>query len=112
MRLLPYVDFDGFSGVKGDESRFRGMVVVLEFCRGDGVRGIRPPAVRVLKSPLWDLIGVDTVADAMVMSDSVCIELYTGLRKELKFSGKQKRWLCIQSSSGAGYRKASCTLGS
>jgi hypothetical protein len=30
---------------------------------------MRPPAVRVEKSPAWDLIGVDTDAVAMVVSD-------------------------------------------
>jgi hypothetical protein len=45
------------SGVKGEEL-FRGSVVVC--ARGDGVNGIRPPAVRVENMPVWDLIGVDT----------------------------------------------------
>jgi hypothetical protein len=36
----------------------RGSVVVC--ARGDGVKGIRPPAVRVENMPVWDLIGVDT----------------------------------------------------
>jgi hypothetical protein len=35
-------------------------MVVVEFCRGDGVRGIRPPAVRDENSPVWDFRGVDT----------------------------------------------------
>jgi hypothetical protein len=45
------------SGVNGEEL-FRGTVVVCP--RGDGVNGIRPPAVRVENMPVWDLIGVDT----------------------------------------------------
>lgn len=33
---------------------------------GDGVRGIRPPAVRVEKMPWWLLRGVDIAAVAIV----------------------------------------------
>lgn len=61
-RFPPYVDLPDLmlwlsytllSGVNGEE--------LLTACRarGDGVRGIRPPAVRVEKSPVWDFIGVD-----------------------------------------------------
>jgi hypothetical protein len=66
-RFPPYVDFEDAlilsfsnvfrSGVKGDELLTGNLVVRL---RGDGVKGIRPPAVRVEKSPVWDLMGVDT----------------------------------------------------
>lgn len=35
------------------------------------MRGIRPPAVREEKSPLWDFKGVDTATDAIV---SNCLE--------------------------------------
>lgn len=66
-RFPPYVDFDDalmlslsnvfLSGVKGDELLTDNVVVRV---RGEGVKGIRPPAVRVEKSPVWDLIGVDT----------------------------------------------------
>ena len=66
-RFPLYVDFDAalmlslsnvfLSGVKGDELLTDNVVVRL---RGEGVNGIRPPAVRVEKSPAWDLIGVDT----------------------------------------------------
>ena len=45
------------SGVNGDELLTGNVVVRL---RGEGVKGIRPPAVRVEKSPAWDLIGVNT----------------------------------------------------
>ena len=60
MKLPPYVDLDFPSGVKGE--------VLIEFpdCAGEGVSGIRPPAVRVENSALCDLIGVDTVAVAMM----------------------------------------------
>ena len=66
VRLPPYVDFDDArmlslsepfrSGVNGDELMLRVCVRV----RGEGVKGMRPPAVRVEKSPVWDLMGVDT----------------------------------------------------
>ena len=49
-------------------------------CLGEGVRGIRPPAVREEKSPLWDLSGVDTDAVAM-MIDSDGYELQRDLRR-------------------------------
>lgn len=45
------------SGVNGDELLSE-RVTCRE--RGEGVKGIRPPAVRVEKSPVWDLTGVDT----------------------------------------------------
>lgn len=65
-RFPPYVDFDDLmlslsnvflSGVKGDELLFD---IVTVRARGEGVKGIRPPAVREEKSPMWDLMGVDT----------------------------------------------------
>ena len=40
------------------------MLVVLVL--GDGVNGMRPPAVLVEKMPWWLLRGVDTVAVAMI----------------------------------------------
>ena len=45
------------SGVKGDELLTDNVVVRV---RGEGVKGMRPPAVREEKSPVWDFIGVDT----------------------------------------------------
>ena len=66
-RFPPYVDCDDalmlslsdvfLSGVKGEELLTDNVVVRL---RGDGVNGMHPPAVRVEKSPAWDLMGVDT----------------------------------------------------
>ena len=52
-----------FSGVKGDELVF----TAAERWHGEGVKGIRPPAVREEKSPAWDLRGVET--DAVAMTD-------------------------------------------
>jgi hypothetical protein len=46
------------SGVKGEELLL--FDIVAACWRGEGVKGIRPPAVRVEKSPAWDLMGVDT----------------------------------------------------
>jgi hypothetical protein len=70
-KLPPYTDLPGrdeaswcLSGVYGEE--FTTFVLVVVRCRGEGVRGIRPPAIRVEKRPLWDLRGVDTAADAIV----------------------------------------------
>lgn len=45
------------SGVNGDVWLIE---IVVVRARGEGVKGIRPPAVRVEKSPVWDLMGVDT----------------------------------------------------
>ena len=65
-RFPPYVDFDDLilslsnvflSGVKGEELLFD---IVAVRVRGEGVKGIRPPAVREEKSPMWDFMGVDT----------------------------------------------------
>lgn len=60
-RFPPYVDdrmlwlsYVLLSGVNGDELLFCACRV-----RGEGVKGIRPPAVRVEKIPVWDFIGVD-----------------------------------------------------
>ncbi len=53
-------------GVKGEE---RGSVLLARLAvrvRGDGVSGIRPPAVRVEKMPWWLLRGVDTEAVAIL----------------------------------------------
>ena len=57
-------------GVNGDEwlEVFMARLVVL--VRGDGVSGIRPPAVRVENMPWWLLRGVDTLAEAIVY---VCV---------------------------------------
>ena len=62
---------------------FTGTVVVVACWRGDGVSGIRPPAVRDEKSPLWDLTGVDIAAvDIMKINEEfffwvfLCREVY------------------------------------
>ena len=63
-KFPPYVDLDlmssdpFLSGVNGDDWLLKTSVVFL--ARGEGVRGIRPPAVRVENMPMWDLRGVDT----------------------------------------------------
>jgi hypothetical protein len=72
-RLPPYVDVDarmlsflddGLSGVKGDELLTAKVIVRA---RGDGVRGILPPAVLDENMPACDLMGVHT-AVAIVQS--------------------------------------------
>ena len=60
----------GLSGVKGDEL-FTARVIVR--ARGEGVRGILPPAVREENIPAWDLIGVHT-AVAIVCSCVISVE--------------------------------------
>ena len=50
-----------------------GPVVVDACCRGEGVKGIRPPAVREEKSPRWVLIGVDIVV--AIVTESVLCQL-------------------------------------
>lgn len=73
------------SGVKGDDFRLTATVVVVERGRGDGVRGMRPPAVREEKSPVWDLRGVDTEGVAILTEDAVatavmmCVAVATAL---------------------------------
>ena len=67
-RFPPYVNFvdvlthslsDTFlSGVNGDDCLLVTTAAVR--VRGEGVNGIRPPAVRVEKSPIWDFMGVET----------------------------------------------------
>jgi hypothetical protein len=67
VKFPPYVDLAGLM-LSSAETFFSGGVngddwLTERFCvrvRGDGVKGIRPPAVRVEKSPAWDLIGVHT----------------------------------------------------
>lgn len=54
-------------GVSKEEEVTETPVAMLAFLvRGDGVSGIRPPAVLVLKMPWWLFRGVDTDTVAMV----------------------------------------------
>ena len=50
--------------MKGEEL-FGISAKLVVLVRGEGVRGMRPPAVRVEKMPWWLLRGVDTDAVAM-----------------------------------------------
>jgi hypothetical protein len=75
VRLPPYVDARmlsslevGLSGVKGDEL-FTDRVTVRD--RGDGVRGILPPAVLVENIPVCDLMGVHTEVAIVIDVSSV-----------------------------------------
>jgi len=52
-------------GVYGDVDEILVATLVV-LARGEGVNGIRPPAVFVLKMPWWLLRGVDTDAVAIV----------------------------------------------
>lgn len=68
-RFPLYNDLECFSGVNGEESSPAG-AAAEDRCLGEGVRGMRPPAVRVEKSPVWDLTGVDIAAVAIVKRGS------------------------------------------
>jgi hypothetical protein len=68
-RMLSWLD-DGRSGVNG-EALLTATVIVR--ARGDGVRGILPPAVLEENMPACDLIGVHT-AVAIVYSRVISIE--------------------------------------
>ena len=78
VRLPPYVDprvpssvMTGLSGVRDGELP-TDTVTVRD--RGDGVRGILPPAVLVENMPVWDLTGVHTavaIVKVRVCADSI-----------------------------------------
>lgn len=79
-RFPPYDDFedilfplsDFLSGVKGDEWLLIAKVVIR--VRGEGVNGIRPPAVRVENMPVWDFMGVDTAVAMLQYRDVISVE--------------------------------------
>lgn len=50
----------------GDVSIEMFVAALAALARGDGVRGIRPPAVFVLKMPWWLFSGVDTIDVAII----------------------------------------------
>ena len=56
--------------MKGEESL---TAIVIVRVRGDGVRGILPPAVLEENMPAWDLMGVHT-AVAIVCSRLISVE--------------------------------------
>lgn len=56
-------------GVNGDEVFETLVARLVVLVRGDGVSGIRPPAVRVEKIPWWLFNGVDTEAVAIVKDE-------------------------------------------
>ncbi len=63
MRLFSVVCRGGVNGEEWLDALVARLVVRV---RGDGVRGIRPPAVRVEKMPWWLFRGVDTEAVAIM----------------------------------------------
>jgi hypothetical protein len=73
------------SGVKGDELLFDIVVVRV---RGEGVRGIRPPAVRVEKSPMWDFMGVDTAVAILQYRGMISVERQVNVSIDDKRFGK------------------------
>lgn len=54
------IDRSGRGGVYGDEFMETFVAALAALVRGDGVSGIRPPAVLVENMPWWVLRGVDT----------------------------------------------------
>lgn len=53
--------------MNGDELLDALLARLVVLVRGDGVRGIRPPAVLLEKRPWWLLRGVETEAVAIVI---------------------------------------------
>lgn len=78
-RFPPYTDWDearGTSlasreGVRGDELGEALLVRLVVLVLGDGVRGMRPPAVLLEKRPRWLFIGVETEAVAIVIRKAI-----------------------------------------
>jgi hypothetical protein len=80
----------GLSGVKGEELLTERVTVRA---RGEGVRGILPPAVLEENMPAWDLMGVHT-AVAIVCSRVISIERQFNVSiddKELRNSNELPR---------------------
>jgi hypothetical protein len=91
------------SGVNGDELLFDNADVRV---RGDGVNGIRPPAVRVEKSPAWDFMGVDTAVAIVAISGMISVERQINvsiddkrfvISNELQESQPNGSWMCLVS---------------
>lgn len=61
-----YIDRSARGGVKGEELAEMLVAVLVALALGEGVKGIRPPAVFVLKRPWWLFRGVDTEGVAIV----------------------------------------------
>jgi hypothetical protein len=85
--------------VNGDELLFDNADVRV---RGDGVNGIRPPAVRVEKSPAWDFMGVDTAVAIVAISGMISVERQInvsiddkrfGISNELQESQPNGSWM-------------------
>lgn len=72
---LPYVDCETIrvlsvvcrGGVNGEEPFVSFAARLVVRFRGEGVSGMRPPAVRVEKMPWWLFRGVDTEAVAILL---------------------------------------------
>lgn len=61
-----YIDRSGRGGVNGDEAVGTLVGALVVRALGDGVRGMRPPAVFDENRPVWLLRGVDTCIEAIV----------------------------------------------
>jgi hypothetical protein len=87
--------------VNGDELLFDNAAVRV---RGEGVNGIRPPAVRVEKSPAWDFMGVDTAVAIVAISGMISVERQInvsiddkrfGISNELQESQPNGSWMLL-----------------
>lgn len=61
-----YIDRSGRGGVKGDEFTETLVAALAVRPLGEGVSGMRPPAVLDENRPVWLFIGVDTCVAAIV----------------------------------------------
>ena len=98
VRFPPYVDLDDLklslshvflSGVNGDELLL--FDIAAWRARGEGVKGIRPPAVRVEKSPVWDFIGVDTAVAILQYRGMISVERQANVSIDDKEFGNIER---------------------
>ena len=83
------IDCEGRGGVKGEELVETFVATLVVLVRGEGVRGILPPAVLVEKMPWWLFRGVATVGVAIVidrMDKLMFRSVFLG-RESLKISG-------------------------
>ena len=58
---------------------------------GEGLRGIRPPAVLEEKSPWWLFTGVDAVTEAMVIYDQSRCKGSTPIEDAIRINADQQK---------------------
>jgi hypothetical protein len=87
--LMLSLSYVFLSGVKGDELLL--FDIAAWRARGEGVKGIRPPAVRVEKSPVWDFIGVDTAVAILQYRGMISVERQANVSIDDKEFGNIER---------------------